>query len=65
MENNNESQKEQESKPIRINNADRRYSFKVNFSDFFLFIKIIYKDNHLFNLFQCLILIFKRMKKVL
>ena len=32
MEKNNESQKEQESKPIKINNVDRRYSVKVNSS---------------------------------
>jgi len=32
MENNNESQKDQESKPIKINNVDRRYSVKVNSS---------------------------------
>ena len=32
MVNNNESLKEQESKPIKINNADRRYSLKVNSS---------------------------------
>ena len=31
MENNNESLKEQESKPIKINNAERRYSLKVKF----------------------------------
>ena len=32
MNNNNESQKDQESKPIKINNVDRRYSVKVNSS---------------------------------
>ena len=32
MENNNESKKEKESKPIKINNVDRRYSVKVNSS---------------------------------
>ena len=32
MDNNNESQKEQESNPMQINNVDRRYSVKINSS---------------------------------
>ena len=68
MENNNESLKEQESKPIKINNAERRYSLKVNSSKEIsdkLHTHYIYKDNLQFNLFQNLILIFKRMNKTL